>query len=341
MPTVKPKVLLTDSYFPSVVSFLNEHVDVSIVDTNSPQSDPKDLSKLLFGFDAVMCKLNSRFSEAVFAQSPQLKMIANVAVGYDNVDVSDAIKYGVLVSNTPGVLNETVADLTFALVLACGRRLIEADRYARSGAWHDFDFHLLAGTDIYNKCLGIIGFGRIGQAVARRALGFGMKVIYNQRSQADASVEAELKARYVDFDTLLAESDYLVVMCPLTDATHHLISEAQLAKMKRTAFIINTARGAIIDEKALVRALQNKIIAGAGLDVFEHEPSICDELKPLDNVVLSPHVGSSTLATREQMALMAAQSIVDAFGGKRPSNLLNPQVWPQFCEYFKLANAAK
>jgi glyoxylate reductase len=251
--------------------------------------------------------------------------VANVAVGYDNVDVPACTRRGVAVTNTPGVLDETTADFAWALMMAVARRLVEADQYVRAGNWKGWDFDQFCGTDVWGKTVGIVGFGRIGRAVARRAAGFGMKVIYHSRTRAAEDIEKELHVEYRDMNALLAEADFVTLHVPLNGDTRQMFDAPKLFRMKPTAFLINTSRGPVVDEAALVHALESRKIAGAGLDVFEQEPFVHPGLKR-PNVVLAPHLGSASNETRGKMALVAAQNIVALFQGQRPPNMLNPEV---------------
>ena len=264
--------------------------------------------------------------EVMEAAGPRLRIIANYAVGYNNINVAEATKRGIAVTNTPGVLTETTADLAWALILGASRRIGEGERYLRAGNWKSWAPQMLLAWDVYGKTLGIFGMGRIGQAVARRALGFGMRTIYHSRSQKDAALERELNAAYVDLKTLLAESDVLSLHCPLSAETRHAFGADQFRKMKRTAIFVNTTRGPVVDEAALAAALLSGEIAAAGLDVFEHEPKVHPELLKCENALLLPHMGSGTIQTRTRMAEIAATNIVEFLSGRRPPNCVNPEV---------------
>jgi glyoxylate reductase len=261
------------------------------------------------------------------AAGPQLKIIANYAVGFNNIDVSAATARKIAVTNTPGVLTDTTADLTMALILGVARRLVEGDKYTRAGKYEGWAPLLFLGADVHHKTLGLMGFGRIGYAVAKRALGFDMRILYHDTRQADSELEKQVQAQYVARDTLLREADFLSVHVPLTPETARFMSTREFSLMKPTAFVVNTARGEIMDETALVEALKKKRIAGAGLDVFEHEPAIHPALFTMDNVILLPHVGSGSVETRTKMGLMAAENLIAAFEGKVPPNCLNPEVF--------------
>jgi glyoxylate reductase len=271
--------------------------------------------------------VGSSVKEEVLSQATCLRVVANVGVGYDNIDVAACTRRRIPVTNTPGVLTDTTADLTFALLLAAARRVVEGDRFVREGRWQRWEWGMLWGADIHHKTLGLYGFGRIGQAVARRGRGFSMRIIYHDALRASEAIERDLGAEYVDRETLLREADYLSLHVPLTPETHHLISAREFSLMKPTAFLINAARGQVVDEEALVAALESRKIAGAGLDVFEREPQIHPTLLTLRNVVLLPHVGSATAETRLNMALLAVENLLAALDGRRPPNVVNPEVY--------------
>jgi glyoxylate reductase len=290
------------------------------VDYNSgdePLSKTELIGRLR-GKDGLICHIISTIDDGVLGAAPGLKVVANVAVGYNNIDVAAARRRGIVVTNTPDVLTETTADFAWALLMAAARRVVEADHYARSGQWRAWKWDLLWGLDIHGKTLGLLGFGRIGRAVAQRAGGFGMRILYHDAVRAGAAAERELKAAYADPDTLLRESDFVTVHTPLLPETRHLINEAALRKMKKTAVLVNAARGPIVDEAALVRALSEGWIAAAGLDVFEEEPKIHPGLLPLRNVVLAPHVASASHDTRLAMAALAVRNCVAVLEGKPP-----------------------
>ncbi len=270
--------------------------------------------------------IDARFLEACASSTPRLKMVANMAVGFNNIDVDTATRLGIAVSNTPGVLSDTTADLAFALLMATARRIPEAERYLRAGKYKGWGPLLFCGADVHYATLGLIGAGRIGKIVAKRASGFEMKVIYYDVYRLSPEEEAAHNVTYMPMDEVLQQADFISVHTPYMPATHHLISEREFSLMKPGAFLINTARGPIVDEKALVRALQSKKIAGAGLDVFEYEPAVEPELLTMENVVLLPHIASASLKTRTLMATMASDNIVAHFHGQRPPNIVNPEV---------------
>jgi glyoxylate reductase len=276
--------------------------------------------------DGLLCLLTDRIDAELIAAAPRLRVISNLAVGYDNIDVAAATARGILVCNTPGVLTETTADLAWALIMAAARRVVEADRYLRAGRWRSWSPQLMLGQDIHGAVLGIVGMGRIGQAVARRARGFGMTILYAD-PEPRPEIEQETGARRVSLETLLRESDFVTLHTPLTEETRHLIGAAQLRAMKRTAVLVNTARGPIVDEEALAEALREGRIFGAALDVFAEEPIRPDSpLLGLENVVLLPHIGSASVATRRRMATMAAENLIAGLKGQRPAHLVNPEV---------------
>ena len=255
--------------------------------------------------EGVICLLTEKINEEFLRAAPKLRIVSNVAVGYDNIDVEACTKRGVVATNTPGVLDETTADFAWALLMAIARRLIEGDQYVRSGNWKSWNLDHLCGSDVWGKTLGIVGFGRIGRAVARRASGFQMKVIYTNTARVAEEVEKSLNAEFRTMNELLAESDFITIHVPLTPENRGLFDNPKFHRMKRTAFLINTSRGPVVDEAALVAALESKTIAGAALDVYENEPFIHPGLKHV-NVVLAPHLGSASVETRTKMAVIAA-----------------------------------
>lgn len=288
---------------------------------------PRDvLAEELAQAHGVLCMLTDRIDDGLLAGARNLKIVSNMAVGYDNIDIAACTRRRVLVTNTPGVLTETTADLAWALLMAAARRIVEGHLIIQRGQWTSWSPMFLAGMDIYGATLGLVGMGRIGRALARRARGFGMRVLYHNRRR-DSEAERELGAEYLSLDDLLKNSDFVSIHTPLTPETRGLIGERELSLMKRTAVLINTARGAVVDEKALCRALADKKIWAAGLDVFEVEPVPADNpLLKLDNVVVIPHIGSASIATRTKMAVMAAEAAAAGANGQRPANLLNSEV---------------
>ena len=274
-----------------------------------------DLLARLQGKQGLICQITDTIDDEVLA-TPGLRVVCNVAVGYNNIDVAAARRRGVVVTNTPDVLTETTADFTWALLMAAARRVVEADRYARSGEWKAGKWDLLWGLDVHGKTIGVLGFGRIGRAVARRALGFGMRVLYHDAVRATPEVERELKATYVDKEALLRESDFVTLHVLLSADTRHLIDERALRSMKKTAVLVNAARGPIVNEGALVRALTEGWIAAAGLDVFDEEPKIHPGLLPLTNVVMAPHIASASFDTRLAMSTLAVKNCLAVLEGK-------------------------
>lgn len=278
-------------------------------------------------YDALYCMLTNPIDAEVLDAAPGLKIIANMAVGYNNVDVKEATRRGIPISNTPGVLTDTTADFAWMLIMASARRLVESDRFLRAGRFHGWGPLMMVGHDVHGKTLGIIGFGRIGRAVAKRATGFDMAVLYHDKYTADPATEHALNARSASMDELLSQSDFVTIHTDYNRETHHLIGAPQLAMMKPTAHLINTARGPIVDEEALAAALKAGTIAGAGLDVYEHEPEVHPGLLELENVVLAPHIASASLDTRNSMALTAAENILAALNGERAPTCVNPEVY--------------
>jgi glyoxylate/hydroxypyruvate/2-ketogluconate reductase len=308
-----------------VIERLSPHFDVDYNDQDAALS-PDALAARLSDKVGAITLLSDRIEAPILAAAPGLKAVCNVAVGYNNFDLAAITAAGVMATNTPGVLNDTTADTAWALLLASGRRIVAADKWVRNSGWKGWKFHdEWYGNDIHHATLGILGMGRIGQAVARRAAGFEMRVIYHNRSQLPPDQAQACNATWVSKDVLLREADFLVLLLPYTPETHHVIGAAEIAQMKPTAHLVNIARGGIVDDDALIEALQSRRIAGAGLDVFENEPALDPRFFELDNVVLTPHIGSSTRATRLAMAMLAADNLIAALGGQRPPNLLNPE----------------
>jgi glyoxylate/hydroxypyruvate/2-ketogluconate reductase len=329
-PTSKPQVLVARAMFPDVLERLRQYFEVQTNEADEVWSSA-ELSQHLQGKQGAFITAGERIDAALLAANPQLQAISNMAVGYNNIDIAACTAAGVVCTNTPDVLTESTADFGFALMMATARRMAEGERFLRSGQWKKWTYKLLAGADVHGASLGILGMGRIGQGIARRgALGFGMKVIYHNRSQLDAASEAALNARYVSKETLLREADHLVLVLPYSAASHHAIGAFELASMKPTATLTNIARGGIVDDAALAQALADQRIAAAGLDVFEGEPDVHPALLDLPNVVLTPHIASSTLATRRAMADLTADNLIAALGrgpqAGRPPTPINPEV---------------
>ena len=323
----RKKVYVTRKLPEEAMKLLEEKFDVEVWTEEMPP--PKEvLIEKVKNIDGLICLLTEKIDEEVInAAGPRLRGICQVAVGYDNIDVEAATKKGIYVTNTPGVLTETTADYAFALLMATARRIAEADRYVRSGKWKiPWGLMMLLGQDIWGKTIGIIGMGRIGTAVARRAKGMNMKILYYDVVRNEKA-EKELGAKYVDLETLLKESDFVTLHVPLLPSTRHLINEERLKLMKKTACLINTSRGPVVDEKALYKALKEGWIWAAGLDVWEKEPTDPDNpLLKLDNVTASPHIASGSIATRTKMALMAVENMIAILEGKVPPNLVNKEV---------------
>lgn len=324
---MKPKVFVTRRVPQPALDLLAGHAEVNVNPAQDRVLSKQELTRAVKDHDLLFCTLNDTIDADVLNANPGLRIVAVMAVGYNNVDLATATARRIPVTNTPGVLTETTADLAWALILAVARRIVEADKFTRSGRFTNWGPMLMLGTDVHRKTLGIVGMGRIGQAVARRACGFDMKVLYHTRSRLASEVEAQLGVEYRALDALLRESDFVSIHTPLTPSTHHLIGARELGIMKRTAYLINTSRGPVVDERALVDALLRERIAGAGLDVYENEPALESELVGLDNVVLLPHIGSASLETRTRMALTTADNIIAVINGERPPNVVNPEVY--------------
>jgi glyoxylate reductase len=308
--------LISRGLSPEALELIPKDVTVDLNGHERPLSR-EDLLARLRGKQGLVCQITDTIDDEVLA-TPGLRVVSNVAVGYNNIDVAAAKRRGVTVTNTPDVLTETTADFTWALLMAAARRVIEADRYSRSGEWKAWQWDMLWGLDVYGKTIGVLGFGRIGRAVARRALGFGMRVLYHDAVRATPDVERDLTATYVDKATLLRESDFVTLHVLLSADTRHLIDEAALRAMRKTAVLVNAARGPIVDEAALVRALTERWIAAAGLDVFEEEPKIHPGLLPLTNVVLAPHIASASFDTRLAMSTLAVKNCLAVLEGLPP-----------------------
>jgi glyoxylate reductase len=320
----KPKVLATRPLFPAAQKILNGSCEVDY--WTQPERIPKEeLLRRIKDKEGLVCLLTEKVDEELLAAAPNLRIAANVAVGYDNITVADCTKRGVAATNTPGVLDETTADFAWTLLMAVARRLGEGEALARSGEWKGWDLDQLVGADVWGKTLGLVGFGRIGRAVARRALGFQMKVIYHDAVRVPLDVERGFHAEYRDLSGLLREADFVSLHVPLLPETRGLFNAKTFSQMKPTSFLINTSRGPVVNEADLVQALESKKIAGAALDVYEKEPLINPSLRR-PNVVLAPHISSASLETRTKMACMAAENVVAHLKGQRPPNILNPEV---------------
>jgi gluconate 2-dehydrogenase len=322
----KPKILVTRAVFPEVIEKLERQFDVESNQEDRIFTDAELASKIR-DKDAVFTTSSERLSAEQIAAAPKLKAICNMAVGYNNIDVDAATRAGIMVTNTPDVLNETTADFGWALLMATARRVTESEHWLRAGKWDKWRYDSFLGADVHGATLGIIGMGRIGQAIARRSMGFDMNVIYHNRSRLAPDLEARAnKARYVSKEELLGTADHVMLVLPYSPQSHHTIGAAELALMKPGATLVNIARGGIVDDAALIMALRANRIAAAGLDVFENEPAFDPAFLTLSNVVLTPHIASASRPTRLAMASCAADNLIAALSGVVPPNLLNPGV---------------
>ena len=325
----KPAILVARRVFPDIVAKLEQHFDVTHNDTDAVWTS-EELIRQLQGKVGALTTGSERIDDAVLKACPQLKIAANIAVGYNNFDVQAMTAAGVQGTNTPDVLTETTADFGFALLMATARRMAESEHFLRAGLWKQWSLDMFAGAEVHGSTLGILGMGRIGQAIARRgALGFGMKVIYHNRSRLQPEVEAQCQATYVSKAELLGQADHLILVLPYTPDNHHAIGEAEIAQMKPTATLTNIARGGIVDDAALARALKAKRIAAAGLDVFEGEPAVHPDLLTVPNVVLTPHIASATLQTRHKMADLAADNVMAYLMQGKPLTPVNAPTAPR------------
>ena len=320
----KPKVLVTREVFDETLGYLREHCEVDANQEDVPL-DAAALAQRAADKNAIICSLTDRIDAALLASCSNLKVVSNIAVGYNNIDVPACTSRRILATNTPGVLDDSTADLAWTLMLGAARRITEVERYIRDGEWKGWRLKQWLGVDVHHATLGIVGMGRIGQAIARRAAGFEMRVVYHNRTRVSEDIERKLNATMLSLDELLRQSDFVVLQVPYSPETHHLIGAAELAKMKSSAILINSTRGGVVDDAALIDALKRGTIRAAGLDVFENEPKLNPGFLELDNVVLAPHVGSSTEATRRAMAMTAAKNAVAALTGGTPPNLINPE----------------
>lgn len=325
---MKPHVLVTKRIYPEAIAYLKQHAEVDYAESDDGLSADELLVRAR-DKQGLVSQLTDKFSAAVIDQLDGVRVIANVAVGFDNIDVPAATRRKILVTNTPEVLTDTTADFAFALLMAAARRVVEGHQFVHSGKWTKWRIDLLVGQDIHHRTLGIFGMGRIGQAVARRGRGFSMRILYHDAVCAPESVERELGLEFVTAERLLRESDFVSLHVPLMPETRHMMSAEQFRMMKPTAILVNTSRGPVVDEAALAEALEKRVIAGAGIDVFENEPRVDPKLLTLENVVLAPHIASASVDTRKKMSMMAAENAVEALEGRRPANLLNPEAAPQ------------
>lgn len=321
---MKPKILVTREVFDETLEYLGQHCQIES-NQQDVQLEPGELARRLADKDGVMCCLIDRVDATLLAGLPQLKVVANIAVGYNNIDLAACTARGIMATNTPGVLDDSTADLAWTLMLGAARRVTELERRIRNGEWTGWRLKQWLGIDVHHATLGIFGMGRIGQAIAKRAAGFDMTVIYHNRNRVAPEIERRLNAAFVSKDELLQRADFVVLQVPYAPETHHMIGAAELKQMKPSAILINSTRGGVVDDLALIAALKGGVIRAAGLDVFENEPRLAPEFLALDNVVLMPHVGSSTEATRGAMAMTAARNLVAALTGAMPPNLLNPE----------------
>ena len=321
------KVLVTYRDIPGkgLIDGLSRRFDTRVNPSSEYMSRQQLLSEVV-DVDGMVSLLSERIDGELLEAAPLLKVVSNYAVGYNNVDVAAATERGVMVTNTPDVVTDATADLTWAILMAIARDVVVTDRYTKSGEWKQWRPEAFIAADITGATLGIVGMGRIGQAMAKRAAGFDMRVMYNNNSRVPTDVEQRLGVEFVDMDTLLRDADFVTLHVPLSDATYHLVDEGALSKMKSSAYLVNASRGPIVDERALVRALQRQRIAGAALDVYENEPQLAEGLSALNNVILIPHLGANSRRTRERMAAMTLENVTAALSGGVPPNLVNPEV---------------
>ena len=320
----KPRILLMHPILDPGPSILAEAAEVLAFPPDRP-NDEASIRQAAEGCVGIVSQLMDPIRETVLSTSG-LKIVSNVAVGFDNIDVAAATANKVMVTNTPGVLDDATADFAFTLLMSTARRIVEADAFTRQGRFRGWAIDMMLGADVFNATLGLVGIGRIGRGVAHRAKGFNMRVLYYDPNPLPPEAEQQLGATRVDLNRLLAESDFVSVHVPLTAETQHMLSTPQFTAMKRSAILINTSRGPVVDEAALVQALQARLIAGAGLDVYEREPAVHPGLLAMPNVVLAPHIASATVRTRSEMSAMAARNMATAVRGGRPPNLVNPEV---------------
>ena len=324
---MKHPVLVTKRIYPEAIEYLRQHVELDYANSDDGLT-ASELAERIRGKHGVVSQLTDKFDAAMIERLEGVRVIANVAVGYDNIDLAAATAKGILITNTPDVLTDTTADLAFALLLAAARRIVEGYQFVHSGQWRKWRIDLLVGRDVHHATIGIVGMGRIGQAVAKRAGGFSMRILYYDVVRAPEPLERSLGLEYRPLEELLREADFVSLHVPLVEETRKLIGKDQLRVMKPSAILVNTSRGPIVDENALAEALEKRWIAGAGLDVFEREPEVHPGLLKLENVVVAPHIGSASIDTRRNMSLLAAQNAVAALSGQRPPNLVNRELLP-------------
>ena len=316
---MKPIVTVTNIFPQVALDKLSSECDLKI---NRTSLTKEELKQKVSGSDAVISYLTDRIDQDIIDRGTKLKIIANYGAGFNNIDVTYASERGIWVTNTPNVLHETTADLTWAMILGTARQIVSADRYTREGKFQGWGAKLFLGGDVYEKTLGIIGLGEIGRSVARRAIGFNMRTLYHQRNRLPKEEEKKLNVEHVTFEQILRESDFLTLHVPLTEETEYMIGNDEIALMKKTAYLIHTARGKVIDDYALVAALREGRLAGAALDVYEDEPELTEGMRELDNLMILPHIGSASFETRDKMALLVADNILDALEGKTPRSLV-------------------
>jgi gluconate 2-dehydrogenase len=317
------RIVVSRRVYPELIEALRGEFDL-VANQDDRTWSPVELAKAMADADGALLTAGERVDDALLRQCPKLKVVSNIAVGFNNIDLAACTAHGVLATNTPDVLNEATADHAWALLLAAARRVGESERWLRSGHWKRWTFEMFNGAEISGTTLGVLGMGRIGRAIARRASGFSMRVIYHNRQRLPAAQEGG--AQYVTLDELLAQADHLVLVVPYSQAVHHIIGADQLARMKRSAVLVNIARGGVVDDAALGTALREGRLAAAGLDVYENEPALHPGFLELENVVLTPHIASSTRATRTAMAMLAVDNARAALAGQVPPSLLNPEV---------------
>jgi lactate dehydrogenase-like 2-hydroxyacid dehydrogenase len=323
---MKPHILVTKRIYPEAIEYLKEHAELDYAASDDGLSAEELLARAR-GKQGLVSQLTDKFTATVIDQLDGVRVIANVAVGFDNIDVPAATRRNILVTNTPDVLTDTTADFAFALLMSAARRVVEGHQFVHSGEWTKWRIDLLVGQDVHHRTLGIFGMGRIGQALARRGAGFAMRILYHDAVRIPEELERELGAEFVTAERLLRESDFVSLHVPLLPQTRHMMGAEQFRMMKPTAILVNTSRGPVIDEAALADALEKRVIAGAGVDVFENEPRVHPKLLTLANAVLAPHIASASVDTRKKMSMMAAENAVAALEGRRPANLLNREAW--------------
>ncbi|HZW19852.1 D-glycerate dehydrogenase [Noviherbaspirillum sp.] len=322
----KAKVLVTRAVFPDVIGQLEQYFEVEANQDDRILS-PAELAEKVQGKDGIFTTPSERITAEVLAANPSLKAVCNMAVGFNNIDIAAATQAGIMVTNTPDVLNETTADFAWALLLATARRVTESEHWLRAGKWQKWRYDTFLGADVHGATLGVLGMGRIGQAIARRSMGFDMKVIYHNRTRLEPALEARANnAQYVGKEELLRSADHLILALPYSPQVHHIVGAVELAMMKPSATLVNIARGGIVDDAALIVALRAGRLAAAGLDVFENEPAFDPAFLTLSNVVLTPHIASASEPTRRAMANCAAANLIAALTGSNPPNILNPEV---------------